>query len=356
VPPLPNQPRSLTAAQGLLSQATPILDVRSPGEFDQGCVPGSTNLPILTDDERAKVGVSYKHSGPDAAGALGHELVAGDIKQARVEQWVACIKANPTAKVMCWRGGQRSAIAQDWLSERGHSITRVEGGYKRLRRACIDTLDAASHDDKPWWVLAGRTGVHKTALLCSLPNAIDLEGLAHHRGSAFGAHPSPQPAPATFENALACAYLQHHHDTLVLEDESRTIGRLALPGNWHARMQRAPLVLLEADLQTRVANIVTEYVDQAIAAGQSPDQLQQHYRAALERISRRLGGVLYRKIDKLIERAFRDNHGHEDWVRSLLRDYYDPMYDYQLRKKQSRIRYQGSMNEVRPYLEQLTKP
>jgi len=337
----------------VLRLSTPILDVRSPGEYSHGALPDCTNLPILNDDERARVGTTYKQAGHDAAVTLGHELVAGEIKQARVQLWVAFVEENPDARVMCWRGGQRSLIAQSWLAEQGHDVARIPGGYKRLRRACIETLDHAGRDTKPWWVLAGRTGVHKTVLLGKLPNSIDLEGLAHHRGSAFGALEHAQPAPATFENTLACAYLRHDHDSLVLEDESRTIGRLALPGTWHARMQLAPLVVLEADLHTRVANIVEEYVDQAIAAGQHPEHLQQHYRDALRRISKRLGGALYQQIDQLIERAFREDCGHEDWVRSLLRDYYDPMYDYQLRSKQSRIRYRGDVADVQAYLEQL---
>jgi len=346
VQPLPKKPLNLS---------TPILDVRSPGEYAQGALPRSANVPILSDEERARIGTTYKHSGHDAAVTLGHELVTGEVKQLRVQQWVAFIKEHPDARVMCWRGGQRSQIAQSWLAEQGHEVARIPGGYKSLRRTCIETLDHAGRDNKPWWVLAGRTGVRKTVLLRRLPNSIDLEGFAHHRGSAFGALEHPQPAPATFENALAYAYSRHDHDTLVLEDESRTIGRLALPGTWHARMQLAPLVLLEADLHTRVSNIVEEYVDQAIAAGQRPEHLQQHYRDALRRIAKRLGGALHQQIDQLIARAFRENCGHEEWVRALLHDYYDPMYDYQLRTKTSRIRYRGDMADVQAYLEQLAQ-
>jgi tRNA 2-selenouridine synthase len=266
VQPLPNE-RPDHSLLEVLQQAIPLLDVRAPVEFERGALPDSSNLPILNDEERQSVGTTYKHSGKQAAQALGHKLVSGQIKAERVAGWRAFVRGHPNARVMCWRGGQRSQLAQQWLAAEGVEAERIPGGYKALRQTCMATLEQAPAAGKDWWVVAGRTGVQKTVLINQLTNSIDLERLAHHRGSAFGAHSQAQPCPASFENSLACAFLRHSHRMLVLEDESRTIGRLALPANWHAQMQQAPLVLLEADVQQRVQHIAAEYVSDALAAG-----------------------------------------------------------------------------------------
>ncbi len=333
-----------------MRQQTPLLDVRAPTEFNSGALPCSTNLAILNDAERAAVGKAYKQSGRDAAMQLGYELVSGDSRAARIAAWLSFIDDNPDARIMCWRGGQRSRIAQAWLAEHGVHLNRIDGGYKALRQTCMAVLEDAPAADKPWWVVAGRTGVQKTVLIQQLANSIDLEHLAHHRGSAFGAFATPQPSQATFENHLACVYLRHQHPALVLEDESRTIGRIGVPAGWHARMQQAPLVLIETDLPQRVAHIVAEYVTAPLANGAFEAELASHYRAALERIKRRLGGVLYARIDRLVEQAFQGAAEHADWVHALMHDYYDPMYDYQLANKEARIVFRGSLTEAGDFL------
>ncbi len=347
--PLQNKHRKAPEATAILHAGLPLLDVRAPMEFEQGAIPNSFNHAILTDAERAEVGRTYKQEGGVAATALGHKLVSGDRKTARLQAWAAYLDTHPNAMVMCWRGGQRSQIAQQWLQALGYTIERVPGGYKRLRNACIETLELATQQAKPWWVVAGRTGVQKTILIQNLNSSIDLEGLAHHRGSAFGAYATPQPAPASFENHLAVTYLQHNQPILVLEDESRTIGRLALPGNWHSRMQQSPLVLLEADLEARVAHIVAEYVTQALH-NETAEVLEKRYRGALSRIERRLGGALYKRIDQLLADAFSGASSHEAWVHALLSGYYDPMYDYQLRHKAARIKFTGPLEDIEAFL------
>lgn len=342
------------SARDALHARTPLLDVRAPAEFTKGAAPNSANQPILDDAERRAVGIAYKRDGSAAAQALGHELVNGAVKRQRIEQWLGYLSAHPDAAVMCWRGGLRSQIAQSWLAEAGYEVPRVAGGYKALRNACLDIIEQTAGADQPWWVVAGRTGTQKTVLIRQLTNSIDLEQLAHHRGSAFGAHATPQPAPATFENALADAALHHRGAALVLEDESRTIGRLALPAAWHTRMQQAPLVLIEAALELRVEHIVAEYVTAAFADGTPAAALEARYRDALSRISRRLGGVLYQRIDALLLDAFAGRGNHTAWVGTLLQDYYDPMYDYQLRNKMTRVQFRGSISEVADFLNQRT--
>ncbi|MEM7078774.1 MAG: tRNA 2-selenouridine(34) synthase MnmH [Pseudomonadota bacterium] len=348
---LPKKRPDLSDLQALLAQAPALLDVRAPIEFAQGAIPGSINLPILNDEERAAVGTAYREQGGDAATRLGHELVSGPTRMTRLEAWQQCARAHPDLRLICWRGGSRSAIAQQWLRDAGTSIERVSGGYKALRNACLHTLEEASADPHPWWVIAGKTGVAKTVAINRLPSAIDLEGLAHHRGSAFGAYPEPQPAPASFENALACAYLRVAPGVLVLEDESRTIGRIGLPEAWYRRMQQAPLAVIDATLDDRVAHIEMEYVSQPLQAGRSEAALAAHYLEALRRIRRRLGGALHQDLHAAMTAAFAGEQPHAVWIRRLLEEYYDPMYEYQLAKKQDRIRFSGSLEAVLEYLE-----
>ncbi|HEX7037141.1 MAG TPA: tRNA 2-selenouridine(34) synthase MnmH [Pseudomonadales bacterium] len=332
----------------LLAAATPFLDVRAPAEAARGSLPGATNLPLLDDEERRRVGITYKFSGHDAAVALGHRLVSGEVRRAREQAWRAFLDEHPDAWIFCWRGGQRSEIVQAWLRELGIERPRVPGGYKALRQTCLAVLERAP-GEKRWIVLGGRTGSGKTRLLGRLDNAIDLEGIARHRGSAFGAMATPQPPPATFENTLACAFLRHRAAALVVEDESRTIGRLALPQPWHECMQQAPLALLEVPLPERIDNIVREYVTEPLARGTPPAHLHARYADALTRIQRRLGGDRHREVAQALERGFAEGD-HHGWVERLLVWYYDPMYDHQLAGKTARVVVRGAPAEVEGYL------
>jgi len=334
---------------GLLRRGTAFLDVRAPAEFARGTVPGSVNLPIMDDAERARVGITYKQQGHEAAVRVGHRLVSGDLREARIAGWVAFGRAHPDAWLYCWRGGERSAIAQQWLADAGIRLPRVPGGFKALRHACLDALARAVVEPRDWLLIGGRTGSGKTELLRGVANAIDLEGLAMHRGSAFGALEAEQPAPASFENALAVAWLQLGEGPLVLEDESRTIGRIALPEPWHARMQRAPVVMLEVPFEVRCASIVREYVTEPLNAGVPAQRLHARFTDALVRIERRLGGLRRQQVQQALDRAF-DGGDHASWVALLLEWYYDPMYDHQLAAKEARIVMRGSADAVRAYL------
>lgn len=335
----------------LLRQLPPLLDVRAPGEFKVGQLPNSINLPILDDEERAQVGTVYKQQGHDAAVSLGHRLVSGDTRERRVQAWQSFCQDHPNAMVMCWRGGQRSGLAQQWLSESGIDIPKVEGGFKALRNACLSVLEKPN---KKWWLVSGRTGSAKTVLLQQVEQSIDLEGLANHRGSAFGRRLTPQPTPVTFENQLAIDYLNHGYESLVVEDESRTIGRLGLPLTWHEQMTQAPIALVEASFAERVEHIHREYVEEALAeldqAGLSPNLLQQQYEDAALRIQRRLGGVRMEQLMQKIRHAFEQQSDHRDWIRYLLTEYYDPMYDFQLARKVHRVAFRGSAAQVTAFL------
>ena len=326
----------------ILAGARPLIDVRAPSEFIRGALPEAVNLPLLNDDERAAVGTMYKRHGRSAAIELGHRLVCGDVKQARVEGWRAFVESHPDAAIYCARGGLRSEIAQTWLAQAGFSQPRIAGGFKALRRHCLNVLEGVG--ERRFVLVGGRTGSGKTSALESARAYIDLERLANHRGSAFGAFPTPQPPPLAFENALAVELLKLPLDeTIVLEDESRTIGRLAIPERLFEAMQHAPIAIIEADDDDRARNIYREYVLEA-------ERPRSHLGASLARIERRLGGVRYAEIKALMDQAFDAGRTtwplHRRWIVRLLNDYYDPMYDYQLAGKADRVRMRGSAAEI----------
>jgi tRNA 2-selenouridine synthase len=181
----------------------PMMDARAPVEFLKGAFPGVVNLPLMTDTERQRVGTCYKQQGQEAAIALGYQLVSGATKDERIAAWAAFAQAHPQGYLYCFRGGLRSQITQQWLkSEAGIEYPRVIGGYKAMRSFLLDTTEQALAECG-FQVLGGMTGTGKTDVLLQLSNSLDLEGHAHHRGSSFGRHVSPQPAQIDFENRLA---------------------------------------------------------------------------------------------------------------------------------------------------------
>ncbi|WP_024462267.1 tRNA 2-selenouridine(34) synthase MnmH [Marinimicrobium sp. LS-A18] len=360
-----DRPQDIDDYLALFLSDTPMIDTRAPVEFAKGAFPAAVNLPLMLDDERARVGTCYKEQGQDAAIELGHQLVQGDIKAERVQAWLDFARANPDGVLYCFRGGLRSQICQQWLREAGCDYPRVTGGYKALRWFLIDQMERICREH-PLIVLAGRTGVAKTDLLVQLPQSVDLEGRANHRGSAFGRRVGGQPSQIDFENAVAIDLLRCHHrapDTPILvEDESHLIGRCVLPMPLKEAMERAPLALLEVSLEERVEHTYTNYIlrklaewseDQGEEAGF--ERFAEDLRVSLGRIRKRLGGVRYEEMVHLLEQSLSahrrgDPQLHRVWIRRLLEDYYDPMYRYQLSKKSDRIVVRGGPEEVFAYL------
>ena len=299
-------------------------------------------MPILNDRERAQVGIAYKQRGNESAVELGFALVNGHEKERRIESWSRFLQSNPNALLTCWRGGQRSEIAQRWLAYAGFEVPRIAGGFKAVRQCSLDVFEQSN--SRNWIVVAGSTGVGKTQLLNTYRASIDLEAIAHHRGSAFGQLDSPQPTPVSFELALAQRLLQTDHlNTCLIEDESRTIGRLAIPRTLHAAMQASQIIVLEATLEARVRLTYEHYVRGADAL---------NLLHALQRIQKRLGRERYSVVKTHIERAIdQDSESlHLDWITSLFKWYYDPMYEYQLNNKLDRIVFKGDASTVREYL------
>lgn len=360
-------PPTLAADADLLLSGRPLIDLRAPAEFAEGALPQAISLPLMSDAERAAVGTCYKQQGQAAAIALGHQLVSGDIRAARMDAWLSQIQQQPDTLLYCARGGLRSETVQRWLAEQGCVVPRVEGGYKALRRCLIDSLDRLS-SQLPLLVLCGMTGTGKTDLLLQLSNGVDLEGLAQHRGSSFGGLPEGQPSNIDFENRLSLAMLRQHSagaHGLVLEDESRMIGRCTLPMSLYQAMQQAPLVILEAPLDERIARIQRDYVDGLWArfARQMDEeaawqQLAQFLGTALQRLEKRLGNLLCRQLQESLQAALSaqqhedDASGHALWIGRLLTEYYDPIYGRQLLARPQPVLFRGDAQACLGFLRQ----
>ncbi|MCH8543311.1 MAG: tRNA 2-selenouridine(34) synthase MnmH [Alcanivorax sp.] len=356
-----------TAARFLALFATdvPLLDVRAPVEFSKGAFPTAQNIPLLDDTERHRVGIRYKDQGQDAAIALGHELVGGDVRAARTAAWIDWYRKNPEGHLYCFRGGLRSRTVQQWLREEGVDIPLVSGGYKAMRRFLLERFQQDINHSR-LQLLSGRTGTGKTRVIEQLRQTLDLEGLAHHRGSSFGRRPGDQPAQIDFENALAIGLLRLRDAgdlPLVLEDEGRLIGRCALPLPLQAAMKSAPRIMIEEDLESRVQVTLEDYVLGPVAeyaafygAAQAEERLGSELLAGLDRIQRRLGGVRHATLRTAlctalaIQKESGQVEAHRDWIRVLLRDYYDPMYDYMLSKREGATLFSGTRQAVQAFL------
>ena len=355
--------------EGLLCADTPMLDVRAPVEFSQGAFPYSVNEPLLNDAERNQVGTCYKHEGHDAAIKLGTRLISGNVKSERVARWKEFQSEHPDGVLYCFRGGLRSKITQQWIfDETGVQIPRVKGGYKALRRYLIDQTEHLAMHISPL-ILSGRTGSGKTHLLNKLECAIDLEGLANHRGSSFGRQVSPQPGQIDFENRVAIELLKMSRrgaDHIVLEDESPNIGSVHIPHALYDQMRLAPGVVLEASVEARIDITLKEYVvdmlDQYVEAMGNEEAgfaaLSDYLRASLARVKRRLGGKGYTEILDLMDAALDEQRRsgradvHREWLGCMLTQYYDPMYDYQQEKRGRSINKTGEFSDVLAYLQQ----
>ncbi|SHH84903.1 tRNA 2-selenouridine(34) synthase MnmH [Pollutimonas bauzanensis] len=346
--------------------AVPLMDVRAPVEFCKGAFPLAVNLPLMDDGERQKVGTCYKAQGQKAAIELGHRLVSGRVKAQRVAAWAAFAQDHPAGYLYCFRGGLRSQISQQWLSsEAGIDYPRVAGGYKAMRGFLGQTV-AAAVAECDFVLVGGLTGSGKTELLAQLEHAVDLEGHAHHRGSSFGKHATPQPRQIDFEHGLAIDLLKKRDQGMrqfVLEDESRLIGSCSLPLALYSGMQQYPLVWLEDSFEGRVERILRDYIvyllaDFVAAHGEEDgfSAFAARLRESLANIVKRLGGERYQRLAAIMDHALAEQRRsgsvelHRGWIASLLGEYYDPIYASQRDSKAGRVEFRGDHREVREYL------
>ena len=307
-------PASVDISQFLeLAKTLPIVDVRSPGEYSHGHIAGAVNIPLFNDEERATVGTIYAKAGSKEATLQGLEFAG---KKMRKLCEAALALKSEQLLVHCWRGGMRSR-SMAWLFELvGLRCIILTGGYKVFRRAALDELSAP----RELRILSGYTGSGKTDILTELKKSgqqvIDLEGLAHHKGSAFGAlGQPPQPTTEHFENMLF-AELQKTDKTqpLWLEDESINIGKVQVTPAFYDRMKRAKTLQVLVSQPARIQRLLNEYgnFDRALLA------------EAIKKVEKRLG---YDKCKQALELCAM---GEMAQLTKIMLDYYDKAYEFQI--------------------------
>jgi tRNA 2-selenouridine synthase len=294
-----------------------VLDVRSPGEYEQGHIPGAISLPLFTNDERASVGTCYKQQGRDRAVELGFEL-AGPKCASFVKQ-VKELAADRQVRVHCWRGGMRSE-AMGWiLSMAGLEVAVLVGGYKAFRHWALSQFALP----RPIVILGGMTGMGKTEILAALSDrgaqVLDLEKLANHRGSSYGHLGLPQqPSTEQFENLIAMQWADFAASQPVwIEAESKRIGSCRLPESLFQQMERSPVIEVIRPRAERLQSLVELY-------GAAD---RQALITATERIRKRLGGLRTQTAVNYIQQ------GQLPAACDLILDYYDKTYSYDLQRR-----------------------
>ena len=305
-----------------------LVDVRTPAEFAEATIPGAINVPIFSNEERAEVGTLYKQEGKAIARTRGVELVAPKIPELLASIREAHANGTGPIIIFCWRGGMRSRAMTAFLELAGTPARQLSGGHKAFRRRVLDDLTAGI-----WGrilVLRGMTGVGKTVMLTHLAAegypVIDLEGLANHRGSAFGGLGLPdQPGQKRFEALLREELLKFKDSKYILvEGESRHIGRIQVPPVLFAAMQLEPSIWLEASLDFRVRCILDDYpaVEQARVTFERP----------IRALKERLGNE---KVNHLLDLLH--NGTWDELVRELMVNYYDPLYQHTFPERRIKV-------------------
>ncbi|PWJ57355.1 tRNA 2-selenouridine synthase [Dyadobacter jejuensis] len=299
------------------SFSVPLVDVRTPAEHSHGHIPGAFNIPLFSNEERVRVGTTYKQQSREKAILLGFDLTgskwSGFIREA------LAISLDKKIALHCWRGGMRSGAMAWALDLYGFEVYLLEGGYKSYRRWCHSQFEL----DYNLRVIGGKTGSGKTRILQQMREMghqmIDLEDLAQHQGSAFGSmNRLVQPSQEQFENNMAWQLKEVDRQTVLwVEDESINIGKRTIPRSFYNQMQLAPLIDLQVSTQQRVEALTIEY-----------GLLEKPFLVAgTERIRKRLGPL---RTKQALEAIVEDHM--EEFIRIAL-GYYDKTYEKSLSKK-----------------------
>lgn len=331
----------------MLRQQHLVFDVRSPGEYSHAHIPGALSLPLFTDEERKVVGTAYKQQSREDAIKIGLDYFGAKMRQMVEEVETHLKKRNDrTVLVHCWRGGMRSAGVAWLLDLYGYKVYTLVGGYKAYRRWAREQFERSY----PFHIIGGYTGSGKTQVLQELRNQghaiIDLEALAKHRGSAFGAmEGEPQPTQEMFENLLAEELNKLQLKTtnidekkegpllgdlrvnlgpgnqassvIWLEDESQRIGTVNIPNPLWITMRKSPVFFLEVPFEERLKHIVEEYGVQG----------KEKLTGAVQRIQKRLGGLETKTTLQFLE------EGNITEAFRILLKYYDKQYTKALDKR-----------------------
>jgi tRNA 2-selenouridine synthase len=299
------------------AHSLPVIDVRAPKEFSQGHIPGAHNIHLLDDKEREVIGTLYKHEGQQSAIMKGLEFAGPKLT------WYvqSAFDLNPDGEVLvhCWRGGLRSRSFCQFLEMANIKCYLLDGGYKNYRHHIREAYTKA----QKIYVLGGMTGSGKTEILHKMEEqgaqVIDLEGCAHHKGSAFGAiGQKEQPTTEQFENECSARWLTFDMSKPIwLEDESRKVGKVVINETLFDRMREAPLIAIDMPQQVRAKRLEREY---CIVPSETLIEI-------VYRITRRLGG------DRAKECAQAFENGEYERAIIMLLDYYDKGYAFGMGKR-----------------------
>ncbi len=311
-----------------------IIDVRSPGEYHTGHIPGAINIPLFTDEERARVGTLYTQQNPAVALDEGFRIAGAKLADYLTEL-SKHVQPEKEAVVHCWRGGKRSEAMQWLFNFSGRNVSRLEGGYKAYRQSLIEYFANTPLQLK---ILGGSTGSGKTEILYSLSDLghqiVDLEKIAHHKGSAFGTIGEISQLPnEQFENNLYEAFLKCDPSKPIwLENESRSIGRNHIPEALWWKMRGSVLYSIEVDRDIRLDRALQYY---------SKDTDVEVLKEAFIKIKKRLGGLDFQIAMKAL-----DEHDLRTAADIALR-YYDKTYTFQIESwNQDQLRYIDGCDDV----------
>ena len=294
-----------------------VIDARSPSEFSLDHLPGAVNWPSLEDEERRLVGTEYKQVSPFEARKRGAVLVARNIAR-HLERETPALPREWRPLIYCWRGGQRSGALALVLGQVGFDVHVLEGGYREFRRRVVSELET-SGTDLDLRLICGKTGSGKSRLLQTLAaqgvQVLDLEALAHHRGSVLGALPGdPQPSQKQFETRLwSLLKTLDRSRPVFVESESRLIGRLRVPEALLQHMRCAPCVRVEMPLAQRVSLLMEDYA---------------HFARDPVLLCERLESLREVRGHALVQawQAAARSGKLDEAVASLLSEHYDPIY------------------------------
>lgn len=309
-------PQILSAADFLTTSGV-LLDTRSPGEHTQGHIPGAVSFPLFDDAERAQVGTCYKQQGQEAAIELGLAIVGP--KMAEFVKTAKQLAPHKQVRLHCWRGGMRSSSMAWLLETAGFQVTLLQGGYKAFRRWVRSSLTIPQQII----TLGGMTGTGKTQMLYALAEQgeqiLDLEALANHRGSSYGALGLPtQPTNEQFENLIAMQWMQLDPNRPVwIEAESRRVGLCRVPDEIFIPMMRAPVIQIVRSRQDRIQILLDVY------GSTDPADLI----TATQRIGRKLGGQHAQQAIEYIRQ------GNLAPAIDIVLNYYDKTYLYDLQRR-----------------------
>lgn len=318
-----------------------LIDVRSPSEYKEATIPGSINIPVFSDEERAEIGTLYKQVSKEAANERGLEIFA-----AKLPDFIRQFKTIETPMtVFCWRGGMRSKTAATVLDLMGIHANRLSGGIRTYRQWVVKELEKEDFPPK-LIVLNGYTGSGKTLLLQRLADeghpVIDLEHFAGHRGSIFGQIGLEPNNQKKFDSLLVQQMQKVKHEPYVfIEGESKRIGKVLVPSFLFDKKESGIHVFVHLPIEERVHNILSDY---------NPWEYREQFIEAFRLIERRIHVPIAKEIESNL------NEGQfKSAVKLLLEHYYDPRYEYSTTKRPHENNFVIYANSVDDAYDQLVK-